>query len=99
MNSDLATATARLRSQLDTLRPSLDLAAAAPTTAARVASGAFARGDRVLDVATGYVGIVTGAGLMDALQRNDVRVQLDDGRVVLRSPAGLLFRPTQPAPG
>jgi hypothetical protein len=64
--------------------------------AVRVASqaAAFRAGDRVLDVATGIMGTVTGAGLTDKLLRGDVRVLLDDGRDVLRGAFGLLYRPT-----
>lgn len=63
--------------------------------AVRVASQAAAlrAGDRVLDVASGVMGTVTGAGSADKLLRGDVRVRLDDGRDVLRGAFGLLYRP------
>lgn len=63
--------------------------------AARIVSAAatFRVGDRVLDVATGQLGTVTGAGFQDQLQNGDVRVRLDDGRDVVRGAFAVLFRP------
>lgn len=58
-----------------------------------VDAGAFAAGARVFDPATGLDGTITGAGLADRLQRHDVRIQLDDGREVIRGATDLIIRP------
>lgn len=95
----------------DELRPSLERvrqqrAAAKNLTGngeslagARDASGrgAVVAGCAVFDVVTGLGGEVTGAGTADGLQRGDVRVALEDGRMVIRTAGSVILRPRPPA--
>ena len=68
-------------------------AAATFGAASAPAAGRYTIGDAVFDAVTGLDGTVLGAGLASRLRANDVKIQLADGRDVIRGAGEIIARP------
>jgi len=97
MSDELARVTDRLRQNRDARQSATDEGAANPRRSMNGALTALAPGDAVFDTSAGLDGVVLAAGARDGLRRNDVRVELVDGRVVLRDASTIVLRPRTPS--
>jgi hypothetical protein len=96
MTDELSRIADRLR-QNRTARQALSDAAGATSSAdLATRAGTLIAGERALDIATGFEGVVEKAGLLDGLSPSDVQLRLANGQRVVRPARDVLWRPTPP---